>query len=179
MPSSADIFISYASDLQPMAEELTNALESQGLAPWSDFKDLRPGDNLQVEIEKALGEAKWVLILVGSDRRVSRRVEAEWSAALAAAWADPEKRLLPIVFGPEEPPPFLRNWVALQVSPGTETATWTRQVIDVLRNRRTDAGAARQRREERRMRLEEIAHAVEALPEGPADAPPRAPEPLR
>lgn len=180
MASGASVFISYASDTKPLAEELTKALESQGIEPWVDFKDLHPGQRWREELERAVEEAHWLLILVGSESRATRWQEAEWSAALARTWVDREKQLLPIVFGKDDPPPFLRNWVALRVNPDTEASTWTRKVIDVLRNLRNETThAGPKSREERQKRLEEIRKAVEALREGQSDAPPAAPDPSR
>jgi hypothetical protein len=40
MPQETDVFISYATDTQPAAEELTRALEQNGIHAWAGFKDL-------------------------------------------------------------------------------------------------------------------------------------------
>lgn len=146
---------------------LAKALESQGLEAWADFKDLHPGQQWREELQRAVAEAQWFLILVGAESRATPWQEAEWSAALAGAWADRQKRVLPIVFGRNDPPPFLRNWIALTVNPGTEPATWTSQVIDILRKQEVHANPAS--REERRKRLDEIREAVEALHEAKTD----------
>jgi TIR domain len=167
MATSENVFISYAWDTKPLAEELTKELESQGIEPWVDFKDLHPGQRWREELERAIDEAQWLLILVGSDSRTTPWQEAEWSAALARTWENRDKRLLPIVFGHDDPPPFLRNWVALRVNPDTEASTWTGRVLDVLRNVRNEAvHAGSKTREERQRRLEEIKEAAEALREG-------------
>lgn len=47
MATGTNVFISYASDTKPLAEELARALESQGIEPWVDFKDLQPGQRLR------------------------------------------------------------------------------------------------------------------------------------
>ncbi len=173
MASGANVFISYASDTRPLAEELTKALESQGIEPWVDFKDLHPGQLWKEELERAIDAAQWVLILVGSHSRTTRWQEAEWSAALTRSWVDREKRLLPIMFGQDDPPPFLRNWVALRVNPDTEASTWTRKVIDILRNLRNEAiHTGAKSREERQQRFAEIRQAVEAFREEQPDTPP-------
>ena len=124
---------------------------------------------LGLEVTPSVGN----FLLVGSDSRTTPWQEAEWSAALARTWADREKRLLPIVFGHDDPPPFLRNWVALRVNPGTTASTWTGEVIDILRNLRNEAvHGDSQNREQRRKRLEELRDAVEALREEQPDVPP-------
>jgi hypothetical protein len=43
MATESDVFISYAADTKPLAEQLTQALQTQGFHAWVDFKDLRPG----------------------------------------------------------------------------------------------------------------------------------------
>ncbi len=180
MATAGDVFISYASDTKPLAEELTRALETQGIEPWVDFRNLRPGQRWPEELERAVENAEWFLILVGAHSRATLRQEAEWSAALTRTWADREKRLLPIVFGQGEPPPFLRNWVPLRVNPEAEALTWTRRVVDELRSHRDEAGHRLPKgREERQNRLEEIRQAVEALREADQDIPPARPEPSR
>jgi len=57
MATGTNIFISYASDTKPLAEELTRALESQGIEPWVDFKDLQPGQRWREELERAIDAA--------------------------------------------------------------------------------------------------------------------------
>jgi hypothetical protein len=180
MPSDTNVFISYASDTKHLAEELTKELESQGIEAWVDFRNLQPGQRWREELEHAIGRANWVLILVGAHSRATQRQEAEWSAALARTWADREKRLLPLVFGQEDPPPFLRNWVALRINPDTEASTWTRKVLDVMRKRSNEeADVVPDHREERQQRLEEIRRTAEGLREGHENFPPAAPDPVR
>src|SRR6266446_6666256 len=61
--TNPNVFISYASDTKPLAEELTRALESQGIEPWVDFKDLQPGQRWREELERAIDAAQWFVIL--------------------------------------------------------------------------------------------------------------------
>src|SRR6266567_8952428 len=163
MATSTNVFISYASDTKPLAEELTRALESQGIEPWVDFKDLQPGQRWREELERAIDAAQWFVILVGSKSRATPWQEAEWSAALASSWADREKKLLPVVFGEGDPPPFLRNWVSLRIDPEREASTWTRHVLGALRNLRNEVVQDPQGREERHERLNEVRKAAEEL----------------
>lgn len=174
MASGTNVFISYASDAKPMAEELAEALETQGMNPWVDFKDLHPGQRWKEELERAIDAAQWLVILVGTDSRATPWQEAEWSAALAHTWADHEKRLLPVVFGDSDLPPFLRNWVSLRINPQTESSTWARHVLDTLRNFRNEAvhRVSPQNREERLNRLEEVRKAAEELRKTQSAEPP-------
>jgi hypothetical protein len=56
MPAGNNVFISYATDTKPAAEELTRALEQNGFHAWADFKDLHAGDRWQREIERAVAD---------------------------------------------------------------------------------------------------------------------------
>lgn len=174
MATGTNIFISYASDTKPWAEELTKALESQGIEPWVDFKDLQPGQRWREELERAIAAAEWFVILVASKSRATPWQEAEWSAALASSWADREKKLLPVVFGEGDPPPFLRNWVSLRIDPEREASTWTSHVLGTLRNLRNEAthGIGPQNRQERNERLDEVRKAAEELWKPQPDEPP-------
>lgn len=159
------MFISYAADTKPLAEQLTGALESQGIEAWVDFKDLVPGQRWKDQLDRAVGAARCMLILVGPASRATVWQEAEWSAALARTWADANTRILPILFGQMDPPPFLRNWVHLRVDPDKEPSTWTRHVVDALRSDRYEVlhGAETANRLERQRRLDELSHAAEEL----------------
>ena len=177
MSTGTNVFISYASDTKPLAEELARVLESQGVEAWVDFKDLHPGQRWREELERAIDAAQWFVILVSSDSRATPWQEAEWSAALERTWTDHEKKMLPVVFGESDPPPFLRNWVSLRIDPHAEGSTWTRQVLDALRNLRNEAvhNVSPQNQEERQKRLDEVRRAAEELRKGQPDEPPAMP----
>lgn len=176
MGRTSEVFISYATDTKPLAEELTRALQSQGIEAWVAFKDLHPGQRWKDELERAVENARWVLVLVGPNSRATAWQEAEWSTALAKTWADSDKRMLPVVVGATEPPPFLRKWVPVRVDPVAEPATWTQRVLDALRSARNRAvhDLAPRDRRERDERLTEISKAAEELRKQQADEPPTA-----
>ncbi len=181
MATNASVFISYASDAKQQAEELTRDLERQGIDPWVDFKDLQPGQRVSEELQSAIDRAAWFVFLVGSKSRTTPWLEAEWSAALARTWESEDKRLLPIVFGDGQLPPFLRNWVALRVNPDTEGSTWTRKVLDVLRSVRSASAAhdAGKGSKEFQRRLEELSLAAKALREDQPARDPSGRNPLK
>jgi len=177
MASGANVFISYASDTKPLAEELTKALESQGMEPWVDFKDLHPGQRWREELEHALDAAEWYVILVRPGSRATQWQEAEWAAALAHTWTDSKKKLLPVVLGANDPPPFLRIWVSLRIDPEVEASTWTRDVLDALRNLRNEVarGMDPRSREQRQRRFDELTKAAEELRREQSGEPPITP----
>jgi hypothetical protein len=164
MATDSDVFISYAADTKPLAEELARALQRQGMESWAAFKDLQPGQNILEELERAIATSRWLLFVIGPNSLASRWQEAEWRAALASSWEHSEKKMLPVVVGGAEPPPFLRNWVSLNVDPATEPVVWTHHVLDVLRSagNRTAALSPKDQHE-RQLRMAEIGKAAEAL----------------
>lgn len=159
-----DVFISYASDTKPLAEQLAETLRDEGIDTWADFKDLKPGQLIRDEVEGALNRADSFVIIVGPHSTASRWAELEWQLALRKAWSDPGKRLIPVVVGENEPPPFLRDWVALRVNP-SDSSEWTSQVLQLLRAAptRVQHGFSSVELETRHKRLGEIALAAEEL----------------
>jgi len=177
---NASVFISHGSDTEVLAEELARDLRGQGMEPWIDSERLHAGQPWREELEHALDKAGWVVILVRPDSPVTPWQQFEWSAVLARVWTDPEKRLLPVVFGKNDPPPFLRSWRAVVVDynePGCQVSSWTRRVVDALRTSRGEAArdADLQSREERRQRLDEISRAAEELRQRQPGEPPSPP----
>jgi hypothetical protein len=174
MATESDVFISYATDTKSLAEQLTHVLQMQGFHAWADFKDLRPGQQWQHEVERALERARSFLIVVSAKSRASSWQEAEWRAVLAKVWSDSDKRLIPVVVGGSAPPPFLRNWVSLMVDPAAEPSSWTRHVVDALRSARNEAAHApnAENRRERQQRLDEITRTAEELGKTEQDLPP-------
>jgi hypothetical protein len=168
MATTSDVFISYADDTQPLAEELTKAFETRGIQAWVAFKDLQPGQNWRDELDRAVEQAQWLLILAGPDNRTAPRQEAEWQAALTSAWADSNKKMVPVVVGGSATPAFLRRWPPLMVDPAAEPGTWTRRVLDVIQSgaNRPLRGLTPEEKWEREQRLTEIGKAAEELAKG-------------
>jgi hypothetical protein len=109
MAEGTNVFISHTWDTKPLAEELTKALEKQGIEAWVDFKDLRPGQLWKEELERAIDSAAFIVFLFTPDSPATPWQEAEWSTALARIWASQDKKLLPVVFGKSDTPPFFET----------------------------------------------------------------------
>jgi hypothetical protein len=140
-------------------------LQKKGIQYWVDFKDLRPGQQWQQELDRAIENAQSFVILVAPKSQGTPWQEAEWRAVLTKAWTDSEKRVLPVVVGSSESPPFLRNWVSLKVDPALEPKTWKHRVVAALESTQSQTAhslTAKSRRERER-RLDEIGKAVATL----------------
>ena len=158
MAIQPDVFISYAADTKPLAEELTRVLKREGIHTWADF-DLKPGQLWKDKIEQAVERAHSFVILLSPRRRASRWNESEWQAALTSVWSDSNKMILPVMVGGTEPPPFLRNWVSLNIAADAETVEWTSQVLQVLRSKRNKVENPDKR--DRQQRFDEMERAAE------------------
>ncbi|HEX4096911.1 MAG TPA: toll/interleukin-1 receptor domain-containing protein, partial [Caulobacteraceae bacterium] len=96
----SDIFISYAREDRATARRFAEAFEAAGHRVWWD-STLRAGETFDEAIEKALNEAKAVVVLWSPRSVVSRWVRAEATQAdrngtLAPVTIEPCKR--PIIF---------------------------------------------------------------------------------
>ncbi|HXV84855.1 MAG TPA: ankyrin repeat domain-containing protein [Candidatus Binatia bacterium] len=85
----SDIFISYTREEQPVARKLADALEGEGWSVWWDPK-LRAGEHFDDVIEKALNEAKCVIVMWSERSVQSRYVRDE------ATYALENDKLLPV-----------------------------------------------------------------------------------
>jgi hypothetical protein len=85
----SDIFISYKREEQPVARKLANALESEGWTVWWDPK-LRAGEHFDDVIEKALNEAKCVIVMWSNLAVNSEYIKAEATEALE------QRKLVPV-----------------------------------------------------------------------------------
>ncbi len=85
----SDIFISYKREEQPEARKLADALEKKGWSVWWDPK-LRAGEHFDDAIERALNDAKCVIVMWSKLSVESRYVRDE------AAYALKRNKLVPI-----------------------------------------------------------------------------------
>jgi hypothetical protein len=85
----SDIFVSYKREEQTTARKLASALENEGWTVWWDPK-LRAGENFDDASEKALNEAKCVIVMWSSVSVNSEYIKAEATKALE------KKKLVPV-----------------------------------------------------------------------------------
>ncbi len=76
------IFISHATKDDPFVKELRIALESLKLPVWVDSRNLRGGNKLKPEIDKAIEEARQVIVVLSPNTVNSPWVRKEISKAL-------------------------------------------------------------------------------------------------
>ncbi len=93
----ADVFISYAREDGDTARRFADSFQSAGLSVWWDDA-LRSGEAFDETIERALREAKAVVVLWSRSSVVSRWVRAE------ATQADRNRTLVPVTIEPCQRP---------------------------------------------------------------------------
>jgi hypothetical protein len=74
---SAPVFISYSSIDQKIAETICDALQSRGYACWISCRDVRPGENFQEAIVRAIRSAKLMILVFTSNANNSDEIKKE------------------------------------------------------------------------------------------------------
>jgi TIR domain-containing protein len=131
--SPANVFISYSKDAKQWAEKLYDSLESKGVPAWTDFKSIKPGQRWRVEIQRALDDAKYFLLVVGPKNDIGEWQDREWQGALQRTWTDPNKRIIPVLIDNSSPPSFLKDWGGIRVQPGQPESSWIDTIYDTVR----------------------------------------------
>jgi hypothetical protein len=114
----SDIFISYKREEQAVAKKLADALEGEGWTVWWDPK-LRAGEHFDDVIEKALNEAKCVIVMWSKLSVNSEYIKAEATEALEQGKLVPvkiENVNLPFRFKRVHTPSLL-EWDGSRTSP--------------------------------------------------------------
>lgn len=144
----AIIFISYAAPDRDRVTPIALGLMARGLNVWMDHLRLRPGQNWEFEVQRALGRAA-IVVVFASHNSVSRRgyIQREIKTALDKA---KEKLLgdiyvIPVLLDDDlDYPEDLKDWHAVRSSdPGSESAiaeAITHQLAELSRS--SDAAQA-------------------------------------
>jgi len=74
---SAPVFISYSSKDRQIAQTLCQALEARGQNCWIAGRDVRPGENFQESIVRALREARVMVLVFSSNANNSEEIKKE------------------------------------------------------------------------------------------------------
>lgn len=107
-----DVFLSYKREDLQVATRLVGALRDEGIGVWWDH-DIRAGAPWEATIEKALAEARVVLVLWSRAAVGSDNVRSE------ARWAREQERLIQLFAEPCNPPLFFGE------RQGIDLAGWT------------------------------------------------------
>ena len=78
---SANVFISFASQDKKVATTLCAALESRGFSCWISTRDIKPGENFQIAIVRAIRNAKMMLLVFTANSNASDEMSKELALA--------------------------------------------------------------------------------------------------
>jgi hypothetical protein len=121
-------------DAKPWAEKLSESLESKGIPTWTDFKSIKPGQRWIVEIQRALDNAKYFILVVGPKNQIGERQDREWQGALQRVWTHPDKRIIPVLIDNAIPHSFLKNWVSVRMRTGQPESSWIDTIYNAVRD---------------------------------------------
>ena len=154
------VFLSYSDANRALAEELKRALRSQRVGTWFDREGLGEGEDWKQDLDDALRKADAIVFLV--DRNFLKSEfgpQHEVSAALESAWKDPRKRLIPVLIGDAQLPPFLRDRTPVRIATRPrKLAPAIKSIVDALQGNAglADEASLERERARRRNRLREI-----------------------
>ncbi len=87
----AKAFISYSHEDTSFMEELVRSLKRKGIRVWGDFEDLTGGQDWQKEIQRAILECQYFLVILTPDA-----VESEWVSNEIAYASKKGKFIIPL-----------------------------------------------------------------------------------
>lgn len=128
------IFLSYTLDARKWTEKLAAALRRENFGVWVDFDSLAGQEPAPQQLEKALDDARVYVFVFGAKRQVGALQDREWQAAVQRIWSDPSRRVIPVVLGQGEAPPFLRQWPALRFASARFEPAAAREIIEAIRS---------------------------------------------
>src|SRR5262249_48768270 len=74
---SAPVFISYSSKDIAVARKICAAVEELGFACWMAHRDVRPGENFQIAVVRAIRASRVMLLVFTANANESTEVEKE------------------------------------------------------------------------------------------------------
>ena len=108
-----DVFISYASQDQPIAKRLATDLSERGYIVWFDTWELLPGHHIFDEVYKGITNAQFIAVLLSQESCESQWFQKELTAALVSEIEARHTTVLPLKISDcQIPPPLADRRVA-------------------------------------------------------------------
>lgn len=127
------VFINYSTDARRWAEKLAAALKAEGIETWTDFENLSAGQDWRQQVEQALEAADIYLYVLGSRPHRDPAQDRQWQSALERSWTDPSKRIIPVLIGRAEAPPFLQRWQLFRIDPKEKASDAVKRLVEILK----------------------------------------------
>jgi hypothetical protein len=103
------IFLSHSHADRKLAATLRERLEAVGLTVSSFDEDPGTASGWHRELEEAIRSASAILLLFNSRGKADDPQRVAWRLALEAVWANPSKRLIPVLLQDAELPAFVKS----------------------------------------------------------------------
>jgi hypothetical protein len=126
------VFITYSTDARKWAEKLAAGLKAEGIETRADFEMPGPDQDWRRQVEQALEAADVYLFVVGARHHRDPAQDRQWQNALVQSWTDSTKRIIPVLVGQAEAPPFLQNWQAVRIEPGQKASDVVKQLAKMV-----------------------------------------------
>jgi len=158
----AKLFISHASQDKEIARQLSNDLRVLGHSVWLDEWSIIVGQCISNEIEKALADTHFLILLLSKNSVVSRWVDTEWRAAY---WDELQSRsiiVLPVLLEKVQLPKLLQT--KKYASFALSYAVGFRELVNAIAHYESSSSiksAPAQRRRERKKQCEDVERKVE------------------
>ena len=127
------VFLSHAKEDVEFVSELSERLLQDGIITWFDEKDLLPGDDWKLEIEKGIDRSDYILVFLSSSS-VNKEgyFQKELKTVLERRELKPEgaRYIIPILIDDCEPPRAFKDIHWLKV----RSPDWYDKLIKVLKN---------------------------------------------
>ena len=132
-----DVFISYGHQDQDWVRTLAENLYRAGLEVFYDEWEIAPGDVLVHRLDEGIRTSRSGILVISSASLSRPWVMEEYGAMLTRAVAG-QQRLIPVLLGEAELPPFLaaRVWVDFRHADGPEYDRRVSQLVAALRGER-------------------------------------------
>ncbi len=107
MTQPVDVFISHSSRDGEFSHQLATDLKAAGLRVWLDQWELRPGDSIAAAVEQAIGQSRYLLLVMSPDYFQSAWTMQEWRSALASELDGKGIKAIPLLYRDCDVPPLL------------------------------------------------------------------------
>ena len=139
-----DVYVSYAKSDRPAATELARRLKSEGIEPWHDELNLRPGDDWRRAIETVLNEVASVAVFLGPSG-LGPWQGPEVDQLLSRYEASGRPRLIPVLLPGADPRELPKRMVRLkrvEFQSTLDNPEAIRRLVQGIRGEEADPSAA-------------------------------------
>jgi hypothetical protein len=131
------VFLSYAAPDRGWARQLSEALEAAGVHVLDPASEVLPGDNIHLEIGRALDRSEAMVVLISPQSNESSWVQQEIQYALGSEKF--QDRLIPVEVEPTDGYPWVLRHLPWVTGGPSEAG---RRIAEMLKHRHTtNAGA--------------------------------------